>query len=70
MGDLFDARWSFLRLLCKGAGLRATVLSRYGVARAWSEWAVIMGTMKSVIKRLRFPLEVMLVCVRWYVAFK
>jgi transposase-like protein len=28
-----------------------------------------MGTMKSVIKRLRFPLEVMLVCVRWYVAF-
>ena len=28
-----------------------------------------MGTMKSVIKRLRFPLEVMLVCVRWYVAY-
>ena len=25
--------------------------------------------MKSVIKRLRFPLEVMLVCVRWYVAY-
>jgi transposase-like protein len=25
--------------------------------------------MKSVIKHLRFPLEVMLVCVRWYVAY-
>jgi transposase-like protein len=25
--------------------------------------------MKSVVKRLRFPLEVMLVCVRWYVAY-
>ena len=25
--------------------------------------------MKSVIKRLRFPLEIMLVCVRWYVAY-
>ena len=25
--------------------------------------------MMSVIKRLRFPLEVMLVCVRWYVAY-
>lgn len=24
---------------------------------------------KSVIKRLRFPLEIMLVCVRWYVAY-
>jgi putative transposase len=45
------------------------VLSRYGVAQAWSEWAVIMGTMKSVIQRLRFPLEIMLVCVRWYVAY-
>ena len=44
-------------------------LTSSGVAQAWSEWAVIMGTMKSVIKRLRFPLEVMLVCVRWYVAY-
>jgi transposase-like protein len=25
--------------------------------------------MKSVIKRLQFPLEIMLVCVRWYVAY-
>ena len=25
--------------------------------------------MKSVVKRLRFPLEVMVVCVRWYVAY-
>jgi hypothetical protein len=25
--------------------------------------------MKSVIKRLRFPLEIMLVCVRWFVAY-
>jgi putative transposase len=24
---------------------------------------------KNVVKRLRFPLEVMLVCVRWYVAY-
>ncbi|MHB8140078.1 MAG: IS6 family transposase [Vulcanimicrobiaceae bacterium] len=28
-----------------------------------------MSTVKSVIQRLRFPLEVMLVCVRWYVAY-
>src|SRR5450631_1901726 len=28
-----------------------------------------MGNARSVIKRLRFPLEVMLVCVRWYVAY-
>jgi putative transposase len=28
-----------------------------------------MSTAKSVVKRLRFPLEVMLVCVRWYVAY-
>ncbi|MHB8177936.1 MAG: IS6 family transposase [Vulcanimicrobiaceae bacterium] len=27
-----------------------------------------MSAVKSVIQRLRFPLEVMLVCVRWYVA--
>jgi transposase-like protein len=26
-------------------------------------------TVKSVIQRLRFPLEIMLVCVRWYVAY-
>jgi hypothetical protein len=42
------------------------VLSRYGVARVWSE--LVAGheyAMKSVIKRLRFPLEIMLVCVRW-----
>src|SRR5665213_624574 len=49
--------------------LRLPVLSRYGVARAWSESAVTIGTMKSVVKRLRFPLELMLVCVRWYVAY-
>ena len=28
-----------------------------------------MRTVKSVIKRLRFPLEIMLICVRWYVAY-
>jgi transposase-like protein len=51
-------------------GASATVLSRHGVALASSE----LGNgheyaMKSVIKRLRFPLEIMLVCVRWYVAY-
>jgi hypothetical protein len=41
------------------------VLSRYGVARAWNELAAGHEyAMKSVIQRLRFPLEVMLVCVR------
>ena len=47
-----------------------SVLSRYGVVRAWSE--LLDGheyAMKSVIQRLRFPLEIMLVCVRWYVAY-
>ncbi len=28
-----------------------------------------MSTLQSVVKRLRFPLNVMLVCVRWYVAY-
>jgi hypothetical protein len=30
---------------------------------------MIMGTMKSVIQRLRFPLEIMLVCVRLVCSF-
>jgi transposase-like protein len=30
---------------------------------------MVMRAVKSVIKRIRFPLEVMLVCVRWYVAY-
>jgi putative transposase len=30
---------------------------------------MVMGKVKSVVQRLRFPLEVMLVCVRWYVAY-
>ena len=29
---------------------------------------MVIGNVKSVIQRLRFPFEVMLVCVRWYVA--
>lgn len=33
-----------------------------------SDSAVMIG-IKSVIKRFRFPLEIMLVCVRWYVAY-
>ena len=28
-----------------------------------------MGNARSVIKRLRFPLDIMLLCVRWYVAY-
>jgi transposase-like protein len=28
-----------------------------------------MGNAISVIKRLRFPLHIMLLCVRWYVAY-
>src|ERR1700739_3319408 len=27
------------------------------------------STLRGVIKRLRFPLEIMLVCVRWYAAY-
>lgn len=27
------------------------------------------STLRRVIKRLRFPLDVMLVCVRWYAAY-
>ncbi len=29
---------------------------------------VINGTLGKVLKRLRYSLEVMLICVRWYVA--
>jgi|SRR5450755_1765028 transposase-like protein len=28
-----------------------------------------MGNARSVIKQLRFPLDIMLLCVRWYVAY-
>jgi len=28
-----------------------------------------MSAIESVVKRFRFPLEIMLVCVRWYVAY-
>jgi transposase-like protein len=28
-----------------------------------------MGNARSVIKRLRFPLDIMLLCVRWYIAY-
>ena len=28
-----------------------------------------MSNARSVIKRLRFPLDIMLLCVRWYVAY-
>ncbi len=31
--------------------------------------ALLMGNARSVIKRLRFPLDIMLLCVRWYVAY-
>lgn len=30
---------------------------------------LINSTLRGVIKRLHFPLEVMLVCVRWYAAY-
>jgi putative transposase len=30
---------------------------------------LLMGNARSVIKRLRFPLDIMLLCVRWYVAY-
>jgi len=49
---------------------RLRVLSRYGVARACTE--LVNGhecALKTVIKRLRFPLEIMPVGVRWYVAY-
>ncbi len=31
--------------------------------------ALLMGNGRIVIKRLRFPLDIMLLCVRWYVAY-
>jgi putative transposase len=31
--------------------------------------ALLMDNARSVIKRLRFPLDIMLLCVRWYVAY-
>ena len=31
--------------------------------------ALLMGNARSVIKRLRFPLDIMLLCVRWYIAY-
>ena len=31
--------------------------------------ALPMANARSVIKRLRFPFDIMLVCVRWYVAY-
>src|ERR1019366_5103107 len=31
--------------------------------------ALPMTNARSVIKRLRFPLDIMLLCVRWYVAY-
>jgi hypothetical protein len=30
---------------------------------------LVNSTLRGVIKRLRFPLETMLVCVRWYAAY-
>ena len=30
---------------------------------------VIYGALRKVLKRLHYPLEVMLTCVRWYVAY-
>jgi putative transposase len=31
--------------------------------------SLINSTLRKVLKRLRYPLEVMLTCVRWYVAY-
>jgi hypothetical protein len=31
--------------------------------------SLINGTLRKVLKRLHYPLEVMLTCVRWYVAY-
>ena len=31
--------------------------------------SLINSTLRKVLKRLHFPLEVMLTCVRWYVAY-
>lgn len=42
-------------------------MSRY---RIQAMWAVVMNTeIAKVLKRLHYPLEVMLTCVRWYVAY-
>jgi len=31
--------------------------------------SLIYGALRRVLKRLHYPLEVMLICVRWYVAY-
>ena len=31
---------------------------------------VMIEALRKMIKRLRYPIEVMLVCVRWYVAYR
>jgi len=48
-------------------------LSRYGRSRTTGPMLPLHvqfqnSTLREVIKRLRFPLEVMLVCARWYAA--
>jgi putative transposase len=35
----------------------------------WRTWTTIMNSARSMIKRLRFPLDIMLLCVRWYIAY-
>jgi len=49
---------------------RSLRLRRDGCDRSAHERIVAMSkAMKSVIKRVRFPLDIMLTCVRWYLAY-
>ena len=34
-----------------------------------SEKTAMIGALRKVIKRLHYPLEIMLLCVRWYAAY-
>jgi hypothetical protein len=44
------------------------VMLQRGCSAARNE-RTVMNSVRSVIQRKRFPLDIMLVCVRWYVAY-
>jgi hypothetical protein len=54
----------WLGLLVTYAAIR-----RVGLPIEANGWIAMSKAMKSVIKRLRFPLNIMLTCVRWYLAY-
>jgi hypothetical protein len=49
--------------------LLARLTSQTAVGRLMANLALPMANARCVIKRLRFPLDIMLLCVQWYVAY-